>query len=99
MMIRGTEIHNAYIHLYKYLRKYVWDIDAVCAIAEVEIASHRALPSLSEVAKSLQSLKVFLIDLFQEDEELLKAFTEFKALLLDGREVYSKLVKFSKISE
>lgn len=93
-MFSSTELQNMYNRLYVELRKYVWNIDVVESIAELEVACYTAFPSIEEVWKHFNELnRSIKSELDAEDDaDLLKALEKFRSDLTEGgSDVYVKL--------
>jgi hypothetical protein len=98
-MITSNEIQLAYIDLYKCLRNYIWDFETVESIANLEVASYKRFPNISEILICLHILKNnvrFKLD--EKDEELDTAFDSFEQLLDSTDEVYASLKSFHEVN-
>jgi len=82
-MISAQIFRNLYVDLYKELRKYLWDIDAVTLIVDLETETHKAFPDVIQLNSILGRLKRQTISTSLEDEELSDAFDSFEEALKD----------------
>lgn len=67
-------IQHYYNKLYKELIKYIWDIDCVELIAEVQLECYKAIIDTDILQKKLEKLKTYIKSEFNDDEELKKRF-------------------------
>lgn len=91
-MITAKKIQNEYVGLYACLRNYIWPIQAVSDIADLELECYRAFPNTEKVKSLLESVKCHCKDI-EEDEELAESINSFTDILNNCTDIYSKLDK------
>lgn len=67
-------IQHYYNKLYKELMKYIWDIECIEVIAEVQLECYKAIIDTKVLQKKLEKLRSFINSEFNDDEELNKRF-------------------------
>jgi hypothetical protein len=67
-------IQHYYNKLYKELMKYIWDIECIELIAEVQLECYKAIINTKVLQKKLEKLRSFINSEFNDDEELKKRF-------------------------
>lgn len=84
-MIYSVDFQNAYVDLYKLMRNYIWDLDIVEMLADVEVATYDAFIDLEKLNKCYQKLypEVTEVATDNEDEELKKSADAFKKMIED----------------
>lgn len=90
-MLSSADLQIAYNHLYKELRNYIWDVDTVIDIAELETAVYKAFPAYSEVSHRFTQLAEDTVQCVRESEELRNAFREFQNTLRSDTSWYLAL--------
>ena len=85
-MIYSIDFQNAYVDLYRLMRNYIWDLDVVEMLADVEVATYDAFIDLEKLSKSYQKLYPCIIEVARDnkDEELQKSAEAFKKMIEDG---------------
>lgn len=96
-MINCADLQLAYNYLYSELRKYFWSFEAVEALANLETATYRACPDLSEIKHALTQMKYYAYQTLFEDEDLKDAFESFEELLDSDDTTYMKLNKVNEV--
>lgn len=76
-MVNALIIQHLYNKLYEQLRNYIWEIDCVECIAELEIESYKACIDLRAVDKKLKYLGKFIKDILKDDDELKRRYDDF----------------------
>lgn len=94
-----NSIQTAYQDLYVQLRRYIWDFDVVCMIADVEVESFKMMPSIPAVKGRLDLLKSRIFDIIREDEDLKKAVDKFYEVLNSGTECFARLQKVTEVNQ
>lgn len=89
-MITSRMLQNEYVDLYKAIRCYIWPIQVVEAIANLEIATYKSFPDVDEVKSDLNRVIYFVNLYVNDDEDLKKACDSFKERLNDSS-LYAKL--------
>lgn len=90
-MLNSADLQIAYNHLYEELRKYIWDVDTVIDIAELETSVYKAFPTYSEVSCRFTQLVDDTVSCVRESEELRNVFREFQDTLQSGTSWYVAL--------
>lgn len=99
-MIPAKEIQNKYVRLYTNLRNYIWPIDVITYIADLELAVYKTFPDMYAIRRSFFNIKQECIHLFKDDEDLQKSIEEFEDLLNNTEEdFYAKLDTRIEVSE
>ena len=100
-MINSSILQNDYIELYKMVRKYIWSIEAVEALAAVEVETYKSFPDVDTLRNLLDNLRMYMKDTMSEDEELNDAFNKFYEELDDvsSDNVYSNLKGFKEVQQ
>ena len=55
-MTYSIDFQNAYVDLYRLMRNYIWDLDVVEMLADVEVATYDAFIDLEKLNKMYQKL-------------------------------------------
>ena len=76
-MVNALIIQHLYNKLYEQLRNYIWEIDCVECIAELEIECYKACIDLQVVDKKLKYLGKFIKDILKEDKDLKRRYDDF----------------------
>lgn len=96
-MISYADIQHAYNKLYAEIRRYMWEFQAVEALADLEIACYKTCQDLPEIRTALSKLELYTHEVQNEDEDLDKAFQKFHEILDDADETYVKLSKVNEV--
>lgn len=96
-MFNNMDIQNAYVTLYKELRRYIWGFDIVDAIAELEVASYRTCPDIDEVRGKYNQLEYLVKYVAEDDERLQKAMNDFNDVINSGETTYAILRKVNEV--
>lgn len=90
-MINSTKIQREYNKVYKEIRNYIWDFQAVEALADFEISVYKLCPDLSDIQTKFDRLRYYTRDIELEDKDLAKAMDNFEELLQSDDTPYAKL--------
>lgn len=90
-MISSKKIQKAYNDLYEAVRKYVWPFQTVEQIADLEIASYQAFQDLKGLKDKYNKLYSSCQSQIGEDEDLKKAFDDYKEVIDSDNTVFVKL--------
>ena len=82
-MISSVELQNKYIKLYECLRNYIWGLDTIADIANLEVAVYSSFPDTADITQSFNRLYIDMKDLFEDDEDLKAAANDFKQTIAD----------------
>lgn len=77
-MIASTEIQNKYINLYKVLREYLWDVDTLEDLSDVEVEIFTTFIDKVKLDRAMYKLKRDIQPTFSDDEDMEKAFIELE---------------------
>ena len=77
-MIASTEIQNKYIKLYKVLREYLWDVDTLEDLSDVEVEIFTTFIDKSKLDRAMYKLKKDIQPTLSDDEDMEKACIELE---------------------
>lgn len=100
-MINANELQSAYVELYKCLRGYIWDVEVVELIANVEVECYKSFPDLRKLSSYLKLLKNEVrYKLPEPNEALNSAFDEFDNILdsNSNTDLYASLKTFHEVN-
>lgn len=85
-MTCSVDFQNAYVDLYGYMRNYIWDLDVVEMLADVEVDTYDAFIDLEKLSRDFQKLYEEVKDVAKEndDEDLIKSADAFKKMIDDA---------------
>lgn len=89
-MITAKQIQASYNNLYACLRNYIWSIQAVSAIADLEVESYRAFPDKDKLERAYKSVSSHCKNI-EDDDKLTEQLDNFKDILNNCTDVYTKL--------
>ena len=75
------DLKKKYIKLYQQMMKYIWSLNVVELLAELEISVCKMFPIMSDVRNNFNRLESSVRFEIQEDEQFKKAFDEFREML------------------
>lgn len=90
-MISSAELQYEYTKLYALLREYLWPIDIIEVISDLEVACYTAFPDMNKVKSAFGKLRKATKEIEKEDEDLKKRLESFQTLLDGADGVYCKL--------
>lgn len=96
-MISSQDIQNMYIDLYTKLRNYIWPIDIVSTIADLEVACYQLFPSVENIKITLMKLKSMCKEQIKEDSEFSQCVEKFEKELNECDGVYNKLTQVREV--
>ena len=96
-MINFADIQVAYNNLYKQVRKYLWDFQAVEALADLEIACYRTCQDLQEISSALNRFVTYTLEVRREDADLDKAINDLQSLIDSDTSTYAKLNRVNEV--
>ena len=96
-MVSSQELQNAYNWFYECMREYVWDMDVVEILAELEVGVYDAFPDKEKLVKTAERLEREIREFYKDDEDLEKSFTELKELIDSDDRLYLPLYKVNEV--
>lgn len=96
-MVSSQELQNAYNWFYECMREYVWDMDVVEILAELEVGVYDAFPDREKLVKTAERLEREIREFYKDDEDLEKSFTELKELIDSDDRLYLPLYKVNEV--
>lgn len=88
-LLSSQDFRNSYEKFYNRIRNYLWPIDVLKMLADVEVDIYSAFIDYSELRKHLDRLASYIRDQLKEDDYLRKSYEELVDLLDDTDEVES----------
>lgn len=100
-MVNSNKLQINYIELYKSMRKYIWDLDAVEALAAVEVETYKSFPNIDTLRSLLDRLRMHINATMSDDDELKETFDDFYDALNDNssNDLYSNLKSFKEVQQ
>lgn len=72
------ELKKAYIKLYSSMMKYIWPVNTVELLAELETSVCNVFPIMSDVRNNFRRLRADVAADLRDDEDMKKAFDAFQ---------------------
>ena len=72
------ELKKAYIKLYSAMMKYIWPVNTVELLAELETSVCNVFPIMSDVRNNFRRLRADVAADLRDDEDMKKAFDAFE---------------------
>lgn len=94
----STELQNHYIDLYKAMRQYIWGLDTVEQLAELEIEVYKSFPNKDALTSKFNALYINIKEQCREDEELDEAANTFKEALEECDEFYAQIDQIREVN-
>lgn len=96
-MTANTELQNLYMKLYHQVRKFIWDVEVVTCLANLEVSIFNAFPDISEARRNFHRFRSKVSFMEREDEELRQCLNDLQSKLDDLKEVYAKLDQVQEV--
>ena len=96
-MVSYADIRNAYIDLYKEMRRYIWDFRIVEQLVEVEIDSFQTCVDVDKLREDLRLLRQHIQEVIADDEDLKHAIDAFQNIVDNETETFAKLYQVSEV--
>lgn len=96
-MRSSVEIQNAYVDLYKQIRKYIWAFSTVEVLAELEVAIYSSFPDIQEIRNKFNQLYQDIREQCMEDEDLNKSVEDLRELIESDGIFYAKIEKVREV--
>ena len=91
-------LQSKYVNLYQALRNYIWNIDMIDAVADLETSVYAAFPNVDDIQRNIQKVESYARDILFDDEEMQACFAAFKEMIPDSSEdVYCKLAQVKEV--
>ncbi|MBQ2856444.1 MAG: hypothetical protein IJE78_04840 [Bacteroidaceae bacterium] len=96
-MVSYADIRNAYIDLYREMRRYIWDFRIVEQLVEVEIDSFQTCVDMDKLREDLRLLRQHINEVISDDEDLKDAIDAFQDIVDNETETFAKLYQVSEV--
>lgn len=96
-MISSSDFQISYNEIYKQMRKYIWDFETIENLVDFELSVYKAIPSIEDVRKCFQRLRMDTRCVEADDDELKSAFDKFSKLIGADQEIYKKLYQVDEV--
>lgn len=96
-MVSYADIRNAYIDLYREMRRYIWDFRIVEQLVEVEIDSFQTCVDMDKLREDLRILRQHINEVISDDEDLKDAIDAFQDIVDNETETFAKLYQVSEV--
>lgn len=90
-MVSSSELQISYNHLYSEMRNYIWNVDTVISLAELEQEVYTTFPDTSKLKVKFEEVRKATALQCKEDEDLKSSIEEFADLLSKCSTWYAKL--------
>lgn len=97
MMTNANVLQNDYNNLYVEFRKYIWHIQAVQALVDLEIETYTRFPDLDKLREIFDAFKREVEPTLADDEDFREAVDKFEKDMNDAEKIYSDLFKVSEV--
>ena len=96
-MKTSTKLQNKYNSFYEVISKYIWPIEIVTDLAELEIEIYKAFPDENAIETKFNKLAVDVRPLLDEsDKEMFAALKSFENDIQEFESEYFKLETFKE---
>lgn len=97
-MKTSTKLQNKYNSFYEVISKYIWPIEIVTDLAELEIEIYKAFPDEDVIETKFNKLAVEVRPLLDEtDKQMLAALKSFENDIQEFESEYFKLDTFKEV--
>ena len=96
--INSQDIQNAYMKFYAFMMQYLWNLDVVKNLANLEISIFQRFPDKEEMEKRINALELQIKDTMKDEEnpenkDFLESFETLKEYIQEyadnGYEIYN----------
>ena len=96
--INSQDIQNVYMKFYTFMMQYLWNLDVVKNLANLEIAVFKRFPDKEEMEKTVNALEIQIKDTMKDEENpenkgFLESFETLKEYIQEytdnGYEIYN----------
>lgn len=77
-VITSQDLQNAYIKFYPFMMKFLWDIDTVMHLANLEISIYKRFVDIDEITRNMNLIESDIRETYKDDPEFKKAFDYLK---------------------
>ena len=91
------EFKLLYNDLYEQMRTYMWDLDVIYALVDVEIESYKAFPDMKVLEKAVSNLRYIISGYDIDDEELFAALDAYEEYYCETDDLYEKIERFREV--
>lgn len=95
--ISSKDLQNQYNKLYLLLKEYLWSMNTVEIIAELEISVYKAFPNLSDIQHKLATLRSDIRSVYMTDEEIKDAIDSLMNLASQNTVQYLTIPSFKVV--
>ena len=96
-MISSTEFQSAYNWFYEEMRKYIWDLDVVEILAELEVTAYDAFVDREKLLRVLTALEREIREFFEDDQDLKDSFDGLMELAESDEKEYVPLFQVNEV--
>lgn len=99
MLKTAKRLQSDYNDFYIQFRKYVWEFDAVEALADLETEIYTTFPDISKIKSKCKTLEQIIsrTGLFDEDADLQTAFDILKNSIEETDDIYVGIKTFKEV--
>ena len=97
-MISSMDLQNIYFKLYNELRKWIWGVEDVRKIANLEVSIFDTFPSIPDIQSNLDKVKL-MVKPIKNDEapELFQYLHELQSKLDEADDIYAQVDKVQEV--
>lgn len=98
-LINSASFRSAYEKFYKEMRNYLWDLNTLNILADIEVATYQSFIDVAELEVKLRKLQQIIRPIMEDDEYLEDAFNAFNELAEDAKDakLYCKLYQVEEV--
>ena len=91
-MTSTKQLQNDYINMYSFIRNYIWDLNTVELLAELEALTFTSFPDVTKLKRIFGQMYLNMRDTLSIDDELSDEVNRYKDTLdAMNNEMYMKL--------
>lgn len=97
-MISSVDVQNIYFKLYNELRKWIWGVEDVRKIADLEVSIFDTFPCIADIQSNLDKVKL-MVKPIKNDEapELFQYLDELQSKLYEADDIYARVDKVQEV--
>lgn len=92
-MVSCNELQQQYNDLYSQMRRYIWDMRTIEALADLELACYDLCVDVESVRDAFYALRQLVWNVQRSDEEFEDAFNTFEEFIDENSEIYTPILK------